>query len=190
MKKSLGAETLVFTTPVWCVGSYDEDGTPNLATVAWGGVCCSQPPCLTISLRKSRHTYDNIMHTKAYTVCIPSESHVKEADYCGIASGRKTNKFEDTGLTPAQSEHVNAPYVAEFPVAAECKVIHIYDLGEHTQFIGQIMDLKIEESVLNNNNLPILEKLRPFSYGPKIHTYHGIGKHLGQAFQLGKNLHK
>jgi flavin reductase (DIM6/NTAB) family NADH-FMN oxidoreductase RutF len=188
MKKSLGAETLAFPTPVWCVGSYDTNGTPNLATVAWGGVCCSQPPCVTISLAKARYSYDNIMHTKAYTVCIPSEEYVKKVDYCGIFSGREMNKFEKAGLIPIQSELTNAPYVAEFPVAIECKVVHIYDLGKHTQFIGQILDVKIDESVLNNNNLPVLEKLKPFAYGPKINTYHGLGKKLGQAFHIGKKL--
>ena len=68
MKKSFDAKTLVFTNPVWCVGSYDVNNQPNLMTVAWGGICCSKPPAVTISLRKATYTYGNIMARMAYTV--------------------------------------------------------------------------------------------------------------------------
>lgn len=62
MKKSFGALTLVYPTPVWVIGTYDKEEKPNAATVAWGGVCSSQPPAVAISLQKSRYTYDNIIY--------------------------------------------------------------------------------------------------------------------------------
>ena len=71
-KKSLGAKTLL-PTPVWIIGSYDSVGKPNMMTAAWVGICCSRPPCVTISLRKATYTYGNIMKRKAYTVNLPSE---------------------------------------------------------------------------------------------------------------------
>ena len=61
MKKSFGAKTIIFPAPVWCVGSYDANGNPNVMTIAWGGICCSIPPCVTISLRKATYTYGNII---------------------------------------------------------------------------------------------------------------------------------
>ncbi|MEA3231080.1 MAG: flavin reductase, partial [Thermodesulfobacteriota bacterium] len=70
MKKSFGAKTLAYPTPVWCVGSYDKQGKPNVMTIAWGGICCSKPPAVTISLRKATYTYCNIMDRKAYTISI------------------------------------------------------------------------------------------------------------------------
>ena len=116
MKKSLGANTIVPTTPVWVVGTYDDEGKPNVMTAAWGGVCCSKPPCIYVSLRKATYTYGNIMERKSFTVSIPSEAYTKEADYFGITSGKTVDKFSATGLTPVKSDLVDAPYVKEFPL--------------------------------------------------------------------------
>ena len=93
MKKSLGAKTLIYPTPVWVVGTYDNEGKPNVMTAAWGGVCCSQPPCVGVSLRKATYSFGSIMERKAFTVNVPSDAHVREADYFGIASGRDSDKF-------------------------------------------------------------------------------------------------
>ncbi len=96
MKKSLGAKTIVYPTPVFIVGTYDEDGKPDVMAAAWGGISCSQPPCVSISLQKQRYTYKNIVERKAFTINIPSENHVKEADYFGMVSGRDEDKFSKT----------------------------------------------------------------------------------------------
>ena len=93
MKTSLGARTAAYPTPVFIVGTYDPEGRPNVMTVAWGGICCSDPPCVAISVRKATHTYGNLMERKAFTVSIPSADHVVAADFFGIASGRDVDKF-------------------------------------------------------------------------------------------------
>ena len=188
MKKSLGAKPLAFPTPVWIVGTYDGEGKPNVMTVAWGGICCSKPACINVALRKATYTYDSIIERKAFTVSIPSEKHVMEADYFGIATGRKRDKFADTGLTPVKSELVDAPYVKEFPLVLECRMTHNVEIGLHTQFIGEIMDVKAEESVLGEKGLPDIEKAMPFLFAPGSRTYHGIGKTLGNAFSIGKEI--
>jgi flavin reductase (DIM6/NTAB) family NADH-FMN oxidoreductase RutF len=186
MKKSFGAMTLIVPTPVWCVGSYDIKGRPNVMTIAWGGICCSEPPCVTISLRKATYTYGNIMERKAYTLSVPGDKHVREADYFGMASGRNVDKFKETGLTPVASEKVDAPYVGEFPVVLECKVIHHYEIGLHTQFIGEILDVKIEEDVLNGEGDPDMTKIRPLVFGLKPPNYYNIGEFRGKAFDIGR----
>jgi len=188
MKKSFGAKTLIFPTPVWCVGSYDADGKPNVMTIAWGGICCSNPPCVTISLRKATYTYGNIMKRKAYTLSVPSQDYVKEADYFGIVSGRNKDKFSETGLTPIQSALVDAPYVSEFPMTLECKVIHHHEIGLHTHFIGQILDVKIEDRMLTDEGHPDMEKVSPILFSPSAQTYHNIGECIGKAYDIGKNL--
>lgn len=188
MKKSFGAKTLIYPTPVWCVGTYDAQDKPNVMTIAWGGICCSRPPCVTISLRKATYTYGNLMERKAYTLSVPSETHVKEADFFGIASGSKVNKFEKTGLTPVKSEIVDAPYVKEFPMILECKVLHHYEIGLHTQFVGEILDVKVEDGVLDNAGNPDIEKIKPIVYCPEIKQYHGIGLSLAKAFSVGRDL--
>jgi flavin reductase (DIM6/NTAB) family NADH-FMN oxidoreductase RutF len=190
MKKSLGAETLAVPTPVWLVGSYDKEGKPNLVTVAWGGICCSGPPAVTISLRKSRYSYDSIIERKAFTVNVPSEAFVCAADYAGLASGRNADKFLQAGLTPVKSDLVDAPYVAEFPLVLECRLLQTVDLGVHTQFIGEIIDVKADAGVLNDQGLLDAAKVLPIMYSPATRTYYGLGAAIGKGFDVGKELLK
>jgi flavin reductase (DIM6/NTAB) family NADH-FMN oxidoreductase RutF len=186
MKRSMGAKTLVFPTPVWVVGTYDKEGKPNVMAAAWGGICCSKPPCVAVSLRKATYTYGNIMERKAFTVNVPSEVHAREADYVGIVSGKTVDKFAATGLTPVRSELVDAPYVREFPLVLECRLLRTVEIGLHTQFIGEIIDVKADENVLGEGGLPDIGKVKPIVYAPEIRSYHGIGGNLGSAYSLGK----
>ncbi|MDY6863703.1 MAG: flavin reductase, partial [Thermodesulfobacteriota bacterium] len=78
MKKSIGAKTIVYPCPTFIVGTYDSTGKPNVMTAAWGGISCSSPPCVAISLRKATYSYGNLMEHKAFTISIPPQSYVKE----------------------------------------------------------------------------------------------------------------
>lgn len=188
MKKSLGAKTLVYPTPTWVVGTYDAQGKPNLMTAAWAGICCSDPPCIGVSLRKATYSHGNIVHRKAFTINVPREDQAAVADYLGMATGRNCDKFAKARLTPVRSQLVDAPYVAEFPLVVECRLLHQFELGLHTQFVGEIMDVKAEESVLGDNGLPQVEKVRPFVFDPFDQTYHAVGRLLGAAFAMGKGI--
>jgi len=188
MKKSIGAKTIVYPTPVFIVGTYDKDGKPNAMNAAWAGICCSSPPCVSIALRKATYTYGNIVEQKAFTVSIPSQDFVREADYFGIATGRTEDKFLIAGLTPEKSELVNAPYVKEFPLCLECKLLHTLEIGLHTQFIGEILDVKAEENVLGDDGKPSIEKVKPLIFSPDNTSYYGLGPHLGKAFSIGKEI--
>jgi flavin reductase (DIM6/NTAB) family NADH-FMN oxidoreductase RutF len=188
MKKSIGARPLVLPTPVWAVGSYDEDGRPNVMTAAWGGICCSKPPCVAVSLRKATYSYGNIKARGAYTVSVPSETHAKEADFFGTVSGRNEDKFARTGLTPIRSDLVDAPYIKEFPLVLECKVIHVIEIGLHTQFVGEILDVKADEAVLGDKGLPVLDRVKPLIYGPEVRAYYVTGRSIGEAYKLGKEV--
>lgn len=188
MKKSLGPKTIVYPTPVFVVGTYDKDGKPNLMTASWGGVSCSSPPALTVSIRKATYTYAGLVERKAFTINIPSEKFIKEADYFGIASGRDTDKFAVTGLTPVKSGVVDAPYIEEFPLSFECKLLHTIEVGLHTQFIGVVMDLKADEYVLDEDGNPDIESVKPLIFTPVFRKYYGVGEFLGKAFSVGKEL--
>ncbi|NVO00468.1 MAG: flavin reductase family protein [Geobacteraceae bacterium] len=188
MKQSLGAKTLLFPTPVLMVGSYDKDGKANLMNAAWGGICCSEPPCVTVSLRKARHSYDSIMERKAFTVSIANEATMKEADYVGIASGRDVDKFAAAGLTPVRSSLVDAPYADEFPLVLECRLLHTLEIGIHTQFIGEIIDVKADNAVLGEDGLLDILKIQPLVYDVAHKGYHSVGSLLGKAFSIGKSL--
>jgi flavin reductase (DIM6/NTAB) family NADH-FMN oxidoreductase RutF len=185
VKKSLGAYTLHLPAPVWVVGTYDAQGRPNIMAASWTGICCSRPPCVAVSLRKATYTYHNLVARQAFTISIPSEAQVKAADYVGIVSGREVDKFARAGLTAVASALVDAPYVQEFPAVMECKVRHTLEIGSHTQFIGEIMDVKIEESLLDESDDPLIDKLRPFTY---VDGYRGLGPVIAKAFSVGKEV--
>jgi flavin reductase (DIM6/NTAB) family NADH-FMN oxidoreductase RutF len=188
MKKSLGAKPLAYPTPVFVVGTYDRAGRPNVMTASWAGICCSSPPCIAVSLRKATYSYGNIIDKRAFTVNIPSDIYVRETDFFGLVSGKGVDKFTATGLTPVKSSLVDAPYVEEFPFILECKVIHTVEIGLHTQFIGEILDIKADESVLSEHGIPDMKKILPFLFAPESRTYYGIGQYLGKAFAIGKEI--
>jgi len=186
MKKSLGAKTLAYPTPVWVVGSYDAAGKPNIMTAAWAGICCSAPPCVTVSLRTERHSYAAIMARRAFTLSIPGQGQVAEADYVGMVSGSVADKFAVAGLTPVRSELVDAPFVGEFPLVIECRLAQTVDLGAHTQFIGEIMDVKAEESMLDADGHVDLALLLPLVYAPGSSLYYGVGPVVAKGFSVGR----
>src|SRR5208282_95052 len=155
---------------------------------SWGGICCSQPPCVAVSLRKATYTYGNILAKRAFTISIPSEAHVREADYFGLVSGKEADKFAATKLTPVRSDRVDAPYVQEFPLIVECKLAQVIELGLHTQFVGEVVDVKADEAVMAAGGLVDIGKVKPLAFTPDTQAYYGIGHFLGQAFSVGRGI--
>ena len=188
MKKSIGAKPLVYPTPAFVVGTYDSAGKPNVMTAAWAGICCSKPPSVAVSLRKATYSYGNIVDRKAFTINIPSAQYAVEVDYFGMVSGRNEDKFKSCGLTPVKSDRVDAPYVKEFPFILECSLRHTIEIGLHTQFIAEIIDIKAEEDILGAKGLPDIEKVKPILYVPEIRCYYSVGNFLGKAYSIGKNI--
>jgi flavin reductase (DIM6/NTAB) family NADH-FMN oxidoreductase RutF len=188
MKRSLGAKTILYPTPALLVGTYDEAGKPNLMTAAWGGICNSRPPCIYVSLRKATYSHHCILANQCYTVSIMSAEHVRQVDYCGIVSGREGDKFAAAGLTPVESALVRAPYVAEAPVVIECRLMQAVELGLHTQFVGEVLDVKAEEAVLDRWGRVDVARLKPIVFAPDSGGYYGLGEFLGKAFAIGKGL--
>lgn len=188
MKKSLGPNTLAQPTPVWLVGSYDAQDKPNIMTVAWGGICCSKPACLGVGVRKERHTHPAIPARGGFTVSVPSQDQIREADYAGMVSGANVDKFVAAKLTAVKSSLVDAPYVGECPLVVECRLYKSVDLGAHTLFIGEILDVKAEESALGADGQIDLALLRPLIYSPGASRYFAVGEALGKGFSIGKSI--
>lgn len=164
-KKSIGERNLVFPEPAMVIGSYDKDGKPNIMTAAWFGVANSRPLKVSVSLRPATYSYHCIMENMAFTVNVPDASHLKYVQFAGRYSGKDMNKFEETGLTPVKSDFVNAPYIKEFPMVLECKVTEYHDLGSHRQFIGQVVDAKIDERLLTEDGRVNMDLFDPIIYG-------------------------
>jgi flavin reductase (DIM6/NTAB) family NADH-FMN oxidoreductase RutF len=189
MKLPLPPKTLLLPSPVLIIGTYGSDGKPNMMNAAWGGIVSSKPPCISVSLREATLSFHNIKQTEAFTVNIPSEKYLKEADFVGIVSGKEYDKFKETGLTPDKSTLVNAPIVKEFPYSLECKLVREINLGSHTMFIGEIVGMVADSEVLNSKQLPDIEKVRPMMWGSfGSMAYFNVGNKLGDAFSVGNEL--
>jgi flavin reductase (DIM6/NTAB) family NADH-FMN oxidoreductase RutF len=190
MKLNLPAKTILLPSPVLIIGTYGPDGKPNIMNAAWGGIASGKPPCISVSLREATLSYHNIKLNGAFTVNIPSEKYLREADFSGLVSGREFDKFKETRLTAEKSKLVNAPIVKEFPYALECKLVRQVDLGMHTMFIGEIVGMVADSEVLNSNHLPDIEKVRPMLYDSGSKAYYNTGGKLGDAFSIGKELQR
>jgi flavin reductase (DIM6/NTAB) family NADH-FMN oxidoreductase RutF len=115
---------------------------------SWAGVCCSEPPCVAVAVRPERYTHHGIAERRAFTVSVPSAAQARAADILGTISGRDGDKFSAAGLTPEASHLVDAPYVRECAVVMECRVRQSFELGSHTLFVGEVVDVKADPSVL------------------------------------------
>lgn len=188
MKQSLGAKPIAYPTPVFLVGSYDADGRANMMNAAWGGICCSVPPCVMVAIREERHSYQAIIDRKAFTINIPSRELVVEADYFGIASGRNQDKLAVAGLTVERSELVDAPLLCAAPLVLECRLLSTQKLGSHSLFVGEICDVKVESSCLDRAGLPDARKIDPLVFAPGNSAYFALGDCVAQAFAAGKKL--
>ncbi|MDO5537742.1 MAG: flavin reductase family protein [Desulfovibrionaceae bacterium] len=160
MKKNLGARLAVCPVPIYLVSVYDSENKPNVMTVGWCGVCCSRPPCLSISVRRETHTYKGLVAHMAFTANLPTTRHAAAVSCCGRTTGRKVSKFERTGLTPVPSEFVDAPYIEEMPINLECRIIQIHEIGSHVQFIGEIVNTRISTDF--DESVPLIEQGDPF----------------------------
>ena len=117
---------------------------------------------------------------------IASENQFQTVDYLGLHSGRDVNKFAEMGLSAIKSDLVDAPYAEEFSMVLECRLLHTLEIGLHTQFVGEIVDVKVDEAALSQDGLPDILKLRPIVYDTAHRVYHGVGPSLGEAFSAGK----
>jgi flavin reductase (DIM6/NTAB) family NADH-FMN oxidoreductase RutF len=197
MKKDQAFKYLSYPSPVFCIGTYNEDGQPNLMTIVLGGMCSHNPPLFAVSLRAATQTHANIARRQAFTVNVPSAQLVKEVDYVGLVSGSKTDKFAKCGLTAISSSVVDAPYVEQFATAAECEVRHTIALGSHTMFIGEILGIKGDDGVLTDivhagmtvTEVPDMERAEGISLAVvgKDRVYVGLGQIHGQAYSIGRH---
>ena len=181
-KKSLGVRAELHPKPAAVIGSYDQEGKPNIMTAAWIGISNSNPLSIAVSMRPATYSYGNLTETGAFTVNIPSSDMARYVDYAGRFSGRDVDKFKETGLTPVRAEFVNAPYVKEFPIVIECELTAMYELGSHRQFIGKVIDVKADEAILDANGRVDMALLNPLIYvGGKYYESGGFVGEVGEA---------
>lgn len=151
---------------------------PNIITLAWVGTVCSEPPSVGIGVRPERFSYNLIAESGEFVVNLPSADQVAVVDYCGQVSGRDVDKWAVCGLTQAPASKIGTPLIAECPVALECRVTHQLALGAHDLFIGEVLAVQVDESVLSKRGKLDYELAQPLSYAGGY--YHKLGERLGR----------
>ncbi|MBQ9108785.1 MAG: flavin reductase family protein [Oscillospiraceae bacterium] len=185
MRKNFGAKPWTYPQPVFIIGTYNEDGTPNAMNAAWGGI--TEEAELTMCISAEHKTTANILARRAFTVSMADAAHVVECDYVGIASGNEEpNKMEKAGFHTTRSEFVDAPLIDELAVALECRLIS-YD-EESCRLVGEIVNVCADQSVLDNQGNVDPAKVRPIAFDPFNNTYLVLGEVVGQAFADGTKI--
>jgi len=160
----------------------------NVLTVAWTGIINTIPPKTYISLRPSRHSYSIIKESGEFAINLTTASLIRAADYCGIHTGRKVDKFKKCILTKEAASELSCPIIAESPLVLECKVTDIVKIGTHDMFIADIVAVDAEESLIDASGKLHIEKadLAAFAHG----AYFGLGKKLGDFGFSVRKKHK
>ncbi len=185
MRKNFGAKPYTYPQPVFILAAYGEDGTPDAMNAAWGGI--SDDNELSMCISAGHKTTKNILAKGAFTVSMATVKYLAACDYVGIVSGNTVpDKFEKAGFHAVKSAFVDAPLIEELPVAVECR-LKSYD--ENTcRMVGEIVNVSVDESVLDENGNVDVAKVRPITFDPFNNTYVALGEIAGKAFHDGKEL--
>ena len=185
MRKNFGAKEMCYPMPVFIIGTYNEDGTPNAMNAAWGGV--TEEAELTICVEAGHKTAKNIQNRKAFTVSMGTAEYVAACDYVGIVSGNKEpDKFAKAGFHATKSTFVDAPLINELPMALECEMIS-YDPAS-CRLMGRVINVSVDEAYLDGDGKVDVAKLRPITFDPVHHRYLVLGESVGRAFCDGLSL--
>ena len=164
MKVTKSPRTALFPCPVVLVTCVDAEGKPNIITLAWAGVACSNPPILGIGVRPGRYSYRLIEQSGEFAINIPTAKYVKETDFCGSSSGKTVDKFNETGLTPDPAERIRPPIIRECPVNIECVVKSRIQLGSHHLFLGEVVSVHVDDEILDEKGRIDFDKAAPFVF--------------------------
>lgn len=169
---------MLYPLPAVMVSCQREGEKPNIITIAWAGTVCSDPPMVSISVRKERYSYAIIRDTKEFVINLTTKRLVHAADYCGVRSGRDIDKFNALHLTPGRSKTVQAPRIEESPVNIECRVTQVIELGSHDMFLAEVTAVAIDPKYMDKTGKFHLNDLGLAAYSH------------GEYFELGKKLGK
>lgn len=190
MKTKLGPQRILFPLPTVLVVTGTMENA-NIATIAWISLLTSKPPTLGISVGTKGFTGDQILKNKEFTVNIASADIMQETDFCGITSGKDTDKFKETGLVKVPSSIIQAPIIEQCPLNLECKLTEWKMIGTTNHFIGEIVETHIDKDKIKDvkhwGSIDI-EAFNPLVYISGLKEYRVLGKKVGDAYKIGKEL--
>ena len=169
---------MLYPLPAVLVSVADKSGHDNIFTVAWTATVCTNPPMVSISVRPERYSYQMIMDTREFVINLTTRDLAWATDYCGVTSGKNTDKFVDCHLTKENAEVVTAPLIKESPVNIECQVEEIVPLGSHTMFLAKVVCVHADDIYLNDSGSFVFEKAKPIIYSHG--RYYELGREIGK----------
>lgn len=178
-KRTLRGGNMLNPTPVVMVSCGSTLDEYNIITIAWTGTVSSDPPMCFVSIRPERHSYGIIKQSGEFVINLVDKKLTPYADWCGVRSGKKYNKFVETGLTPVKASKVRAPMIEEAPVNLECKVTQIVPLGSHDMFLAEVVAVHVNEKLFSPKTDAIDLKradLVAYSHG----HYYTLGEIIGK----------
>ncbi len=169
--------TLLAPVPPALVTCKDGD-RENVLTIAWTGILNSDPPKTYISVRPSRYSYDIIRKSGVFAINLTTKDLVRAADWCGVCTGAKVDKFERCRLARENASEIDCPILTDSPLTLECRVSDVLSLGSHDMFMADIVAIDVDEALLSEDGKLHLERagLVAYSHG----EYFELGKKLGK----------
>lgn len=169
--------TQIYPLPAVIVTCGDSPENWNMLTISWTGTICSDPAMCYISVRPERHSYPLIVKNMEFTINLTTEKMAFATDWAGVRSGKDYDKWDKTGLTPLEGEKVKSPTILQSPLSIECRVKEILKLGTHDMFISEVLNVRVDSSLLDETGKFNLEKagLIAYSHG----QYFSLGEMLG-----------
>lgn len=163
--------------PAALVSCQSREGVANLITIAWCGNINTNPAMLSISVQPSRHSHAMLVETGEFVVNLPSRAQAKAVDFCGVVSGRDTDKWAATGLTPVSIDGVSCPAVLETPINIACAVEQRISLGSHDLFIARVVSMSVNSDLVDSSGRFRLERADLLCYAHG--DYYVLGKRQG-----------
>ena len=180
--------TLLAPVPPVMVTCGDMENS-NIITIGWTGIVNTHPPMTYISVRPSRHSYDIIKEKGEFAINLVTAELAKKADYCGIYTGKKVDKFAKCGFEKLPADQIGCPIIAEAPVSLECKVKQIIPLGTHDMFLSEIVGIDVDPSLIDESGKLCLDRVTLTAYAHG--EYYELGKKIGKfGFSVKQKHHK
>jgi flavin reductase (DIM6/NTAB) family NADH-FMN oxidoreductase RutF len=182
MKEKLGRLNALYPTPTTLVGA-TVNGKPNFIAIAHIGIMTHNH--VSLSMGKRHYTNAGIKENKTFSVCLPSENLVAQTDYCGIMTGKNTDKAILFDIF--YGELKTAPMIQECKVCMECRLDRIVDFPNNDVFIGEIIQTYADESVLSDKSLDV-SRLKPLLFDMSSKKYWALGGEIATCWNIGKQL--
>lgn len=169
---------MLYPLPVVMVTVGDGKDRDNIITIAWTGTVNSEPPMVSISVRKSRYSHELLTENGEFVINLVTRELTCAMDYCGVKSGRDMDKFEVMKLHRGQGKTVSVPVIEESPVNIECKVTQVLTLGSHDMFLAHVTGVQADEKYMDESGRFDLNRANPIAYSHG--AYYTLGEYIGK----------